>query len=252
MVSTSTSLQSSSHKQTQQPVFILHTYPFKETSLVVEMFSQAFGRVAVVAKGARRPMSAMRGMLQSFQLLSGTWSGKNELKTLHSLEWMSGLTLLKGDALMCGFYMNELLLRLLPRDDAHDQLFIYYSHTLQHLANLSPDASGSELAIILRQFELKLLQELGYAVPLLHDENGELIESSKEYRFEAEYGACELTATKNGLQLRGQTLIDMARNDYLNPLTQNQSKLLMRYLLQYYLGEKPLHTRQLLIDLQGL
>ncbi len=240
-----------SHKQSQQPVFILHTYPFKETSLVVELFSQAFGRIAVVAKGARRPLSAMRGMLQSFQLLSGTWSGKNELKTLHSLEWMAGLTLLKGDALMCGFYMNELLLRLLPRDDAHEQLFIYYSHTLQDLANLKEDVAPSTLAILLRQFELKLLQELGYAVPLLVDEDGTEITSDKEYRFEAEYGACALTATKNGVQLRGQTLLDMARNDYRSVTTQTQSKQLMRYLLQHYLGEKPLHTRQLLIDLQG-
>ena len=138
-----------------QAVYVLHTYPFKETSLVVELFSQQFGRIAAVAKGARRPRSAMRGMLQSFQMLAGAWSGKNELKTLHSLDWNAGLTLLNGEALMCGFYMNELLLRLLPREDAHVNLFQHYEIALQTLAN------ETDLATTLRRFELKLLQELG-------------------------------------------------------------------------------------------
>ena len=241
---------SSSHKQAQQPVFILHTYPFKETSLVVEMFSQQFGRIAAVAKGGRRPLSAMRGMLQSFQQLSGTWSGKNELKTLHSLEWLTGLTLLKGDALMCGFYMNELLLRLLPRDDAHSQLFEYYAQTIQLLSSLPAPADSTQLAMVMRRFELKMLQELGYAVPLTHDENGEIIHADKTYRFEADYGACDVSATKHGILIAGNTLLEMARGDYNSHTTQGQSKQLMRYLLQHYLGEKPLHTRQLLVDLQ--
>jgi DNA repair protein RecO (recombination protein O) len=236
----------SNNKQSNQAVYVLHTYPFKETSLVVELFSQQFGRIAAVAKGARRPHSAMRGMLQSFQMLSGAWSGKNELKTLHSLDWNAGLSLLKGEALMCGFYMNELLLRLLPREDAHENLFEYYANALQTLSN------GVDLATTLRRFELKLLQEMGYAVPLLQDENDVAILADNTYRYEAEYGACALSATKNGVQLRGKTLADMARDDYSDSITQSQSKQLMRYLLAHYLGDKPLHTRQLLIDLQGL
>lgn len=242
---------SGSHKQSLQPVFILHTYPFKETSLVVEMFSRDLGRIAAVAKGARRPLSAMRGMLQSFQQLAGTWSGKNELKTLHDLEWMTGLTLLRGDALMCGFYMNELLLRLLPRDDAHVQLFEYYAQTVQTLSTLPMPVDGTQLAMVMRKFELKMLQELGYAVPLTHDEHGEIIHADSTYRFEADYGACDPSATKNGLLILGNTLLQMARGDYSDSTTQAQSKQLMRYLLQHYLGEKPLHTRQLLVDLQG-
>ena len=239
-------IRTDSHRQDNRPVYVLHTYPFKETSLVVELFSKEFGRIAAVAKGARRPHSAMRGMLQSFQMLSGAWSGKNELKTLHSLDWSAGLTLLKGEALMCGFYMNELLLRLLPREDAHEALFEYYTNTIQTLTN------GADLATTLRRFELKLLQEMGYAVPLLQDENGLEILANNTYRYEAEYGACELKATKNGVQLSGKTLLDMAHDDYAESLTQSQSKQLMRYLLMHYLGDKPLHTRQLLIDLQGL
>ena len=246
MLVANNNLKQDAYKKNNEPVYVLHTYPFKETSLVVELFSQQFGRVAAVAKGARRPHSAMRGMLQSFQHLSGAWSGKNELKTLHSLDWSAGLTLLKGEALMCGFYMNELLLRLLPREDAHENLFNYYAAALQTLT------IGADFASTLRRFELKLLQELGYAVPLLKDENEVLIEANKTYRYEAEFGACELSATKKGVQCRGKTLLDMARDDYADNLTQSQSKQLMRYLLAHYLGDKPLHTRQLLIDLQGL
>ncbi len=229
-----------------QAVYVLHTYPFKETSLVVELLTQTHGRVTAVAKGARRPRSAMRGMLQAFQKLNATWSGKAELKNLHNLEWSDSLVILQGEALMCGFYLNELLLRLLPREDPHEQLFAYYQDTLKTLAQ------SQSLAAELRRFELNLLQELGYAVPLTADENGELIDADRQYRYEAEYGACELSATKNGVQLQGKTLLDMARSDYSAAQTQVQSKQLVRYLLTHYLGDKPLHTRQLLMDLQEL
>jgi DNA repair protein RecO (recombination protein O) len=235
-----------SHRQDNQPVYVLHTYPFKETSLVVELFSKEFGRIATVAKGARRPRSAMRGQLQAFQMLLATWSGKGELKTLHSLEWADSLLVLQGESLMCGFYLNELLLRLLPREDSHEDLFEYYHNTIKTLAK------AQQLATDLRRFELKLLQQMGYAVPLLVDENGEAIEADKSYRYEAEFGASALNKSRNGVQLLGQTLLNMANDDYTGAHTQQQSKHLMRYLLAHYLGDKPLHTRQLLIDLQGL
>ena len=238
------------NRQDNQAVYVLRTFPFKETSLVVELFAHGFGRVAATAKGARRPRSAMRGMLQSFQPLVATWSGKLELKTLHSLDWGGGLLLLKGEALMCGFYLNELLLRLLPREDPHEALFEYYSATLKILD------CGKDLASTLRRFELKLLQELGYAIPLGVDADSAAIDTTYIYRYEAEHGAIRLNAalkhTQNGVQLSGGTLMAMANDDYSHPQTQQQSKQLMRYLLAHYLGDKPLHTRQLLIDLQGL
>lgn len=230
----------------QQPVFVLHTYPFKETSLVVELFSRDFGRVAAVAKGARRPRSAMRGMLQSFQPLSATWSGKSELRNLHFLEWGDGLLQLNGNALMCGFYLNELLLRLLPREDAHEALFLYYTETLRVLA------AGSDAPATLRRFELRLLQQLGYALPLMEDAHGAIIQPDSAYRYVAERGALPENEGRIGVQLLGKTLLDMAREEYADPVTQQQSKQLMRTLLAHHLGEKPLYTRQLLMDLQQL
>lgn len=235
------------NRQDNQPVFVLHTYPFKETSLVVELLTRDFGRIAAVAKGARRPRSAMRGMLQSFQPLIGAWSGKAELKNLHSLEWGEGLLLLRGDALMCGFYLNELMLRLLPREDEHAALFDYYAETLRTLARSEP------LPATLRRFELKMLQEMGYALPLDRDERGEAVLADRNYFYVPEHGpVSQQSSGQNGVQLSGKTLLDMAQDRYTESQTRQQSKLLMRFLLAHYLGDKPLHTRQLLIDLQEL
>jgi DNA repair protein RecO (recombination protein O) len=241
------------HRQDNQPAFVLHTYPFKETSLIVELFTREFGRVSAVAKGARRPRSALRGMMLSFQPLLATWSGKNELRNLHNLEWGGGLLMLRGQALMCGFYMNELLLRLLPREDGHESLFDYYGHTLRELSR----GSGYEqdTAITLRRFELRLLQEMGYAVPLEQDESGMPVEPGRSYYYIPERGAClamEGSYEQAGVKLSGQTLLNMAHDDYDELQTRQQSKHLMRMLLGHYLGDKPLHTRQLLIDLQEL
>ncbi|MCX7628211.1 MAG: DNA repair protein RecO [Methylophilaceae bacterium] len=234
-------------RQDNQQVYVLHTYPFKETSLVVELFSRQFGRIAAVAKGARRPRAAMRGMLQAFQPLAASWSGKSELRLLHGVEWRGGMHLLHGQALICGFYLNELILRLLPREDPHEVLFEHYEAALVQLAN------ARQLEQILRRFEKRLLQELGYALPLEHEADSALpVEANREYDYVPERGPVPRGEAQSGVQLRGKTLLDMARDDYSDALTLQQSKLLMRALISHYLGNRPLHTRQLLIDLQQL
>jgi DNA repair protein RecO (recombination protein O) len=113
-----------------QPAFVLHAYAYRETSLIVEALSASHGRVALVARGAKRPRSELRGVLQAFQPLTLSWAGGGELKTLIRAEWQSGLPLVSGSALLCGFYLNELLLKLLPREDAHPQLFNDYQDAL--------------------------------------------------------------------------------------------------------------------------
>jgi DNA repair protein RecO (recombination protein O) len=234
-----------SSKQENQQFYILHTYPFKETSLIAELFSENFGRIPVVAKGARRPRSSLRGMLQSFQPLQATWSGSGEMKILHSIEWSDKYLSIEGDSLVCGFYMNELLMRLLPREIEHKPLFDFYHESMTMLS------IGENLSITLRRFELKLLQELGYQVPLDKDENLEPIDANKIYRYEAEYGASDLQKTENGIKISGQTLLDMAQNSYQSNQTELQSKQLMRYLIGYYLGDKPLNSKKLFLHLQG-
>src|SRR5688572_2315338 len=159
-----------------QPAFVLHSYPFRETSLVVELVTRDFGRVAVVARGARRPRSALRGVLLAFQPLLVSWAGKGELHTLIRAEWHGPYQPLKGLALVCGFYLNELLLKLLARHDAHERLFDTYSDTLRALVPQA-DPGG-----VLRAFEKNLLRELGYAVTLDRDaESGHPIAAEQRY-----------------------------------------------------------------------
>ena len=234
-------------RQGDQPAYVLHTYPYRETSLIVEVFSRDFGRLPLMARGARRPKSAVRGLLLSFQPLSLSWFGKGELRTLHSAEWQGGQPLLQGTALICGFYLNELLLKLLHRDDPHEQLFLYYQETLQELAR------RTDYAAVLRRFEMNLLKELGYALTLAHDaDSGAAIETDVHYRYVFERGPVRQKTGQNGVELLGKTLLDMAADDYADPVTLQQSKALMRALINHYLGEDTLHTRQILKDLQEL
>jgi len=232
-----------------EPAFVLHTYPFRETSLIVESFTRNLGRIPLVAKGARRPKSAVRGMLLAFQPLLLSWSGRRELRTLVKAEWQGGLSPLSGLALICGFYLNELLLRLLPRDDPHERLFDYYRETLALLAGRGSPAP------VLRRFELRLLQELGYAVPLDHDAGTGLgLDPDRQYAYIPEQGPVPASAAPPGtaVEFRGKTLLDMAHGEYADPVTLAQSKTLMRLLINHQLGGHPLHTRQLLKDLKEL
>lgn len=234
-------------RQEEQLAYVLHTYPYRETSMIVEVFSRDFGRLPLIARGARRPKSAVRGLLLSFQPLSLSWFGKTELRTLHSAEWQGGQPLLQGMALICGFYLNELLLKLLHRDDPHEQLFLRYQETLQELAR------RTDYAAVLRRFEMNLLKELGYALTLTHEaEAGAEIEPDEHYRYVIERGPVRRNAGQMGVELRGKTLLDMAADDYGDPATLQQSKALMRALINHYLGADTLHTRQILKDLQEI
>ncbi len=224
--------------------FVLHTRPWRETSLIVDVLSRHHGRLGLVARGARRQSSGIKARLIPFQPLALSWFGKGQLRTLHGAEWQGGSLMLRGHALMCGFYLNELLLRLLPEGDSHETLFDHYSATLAAL-NVQPDMEP-----VLRRFELDLLSELGYAQPLGHRADGGELDPARHYGYQAGVGVTPLGRDETGYA--GQTLLDLAAGDLSNPTTLAGGKLLMRALLAHYLGDKPLATRQLLIDLQKL
>jgi DNA repair protein RecO (recombination protein O) len=229
--------------------FILHTYPFKETSVVAEVFTRSHGRVGVIARGARRPASALRGLMQPFTPLLLSWFGKSELKTLHAAEWQGGLVAPQGRALMCGFYLNELLLRLLARGDAHEVLYERYVDTLDQLAG---ESTAIDYERILRRFEKNLLSEVGYGATFDVDaESGAPIEPGLRYVFQPERGALR-AAGQQGCQVSGQTLIDLAADRFEQPATLAEAKSLMRTLINHTLGAKPLYTRQLLRELTDL
>lgn len=240
---------SSDARINNEPGFILHTYPFKETSVVAEVFTRSHGRTALIARGARRPTSALRGLMQPFTPLLLSWFGKSELKTLHAAEWQGGLTAPQGRALMCGFYLNELLLRLLARGDAHELLYDRYADTLDQLAG---EARGTDYERILRHFEKNLLSEIGYGATFDVDaDSGAPIEAGVRYVFQPERGALRASG-QPGCPVSGQTLIDLAAGRFEQPATLVEAKTLMRTLINHTLGAKPLYTRQLLRELTEL
>ncbi|WP_175626626.1 MULTISPECIES: DNA repair protein RecO [Oxalobacteraceae] len=230
-----------------QPGFVLHSYPYKETSLIVDVFTRDHGRIALVAKGAKRPHSQLRGVLQTFQPLSVGWSGKAEVRTLTAAEWVGGLLPLEKSALLCGFYLNELLVKLLARDDPHPALFDHYISALNQLAHDEP------AAIVLRKFERALLQETGVASDWrVCAASGKAITLEQIYVLDPERGPRPARPSDVWPRVSGKTLLDMENEDYSDAQTQTQSKFLMRFLLAHHLNGAPLNTRQILIDLLQL
>ncbi len=249
----------------QEAGFVLHAYPYKETSLVVETFTRRFGRVGLLARGARRPRSAMRGVLLAFHPLHLTWRASAELGNLISVEWGGGQKMLAGNGLMCGFYINELLLRLLPRDDPHEALFDAYGEALARLSAgeaLARPSAGTSLArpavvaaqsAILRGFERRMLAELGYAPVLDRDAaNGAAIAPGRRYVYEPERGPVETHRMDGDSVISGRTLLDMAADNYDDSKTREEARRLMRVLIAERLGGQALHTRAVLAELQDL
>ncbi|KVM69552.1 DNA repair protein RecO [Burkholderia gladioli] len=242
------SARASDFRVSEQPGFVLHSYPYRETSLIIDVLTRDHGRVALVAKGAKRPHSALRGVLQTFQPLSLSWSGKSEMRTLTGAEWVGGMLPLGGDALLCGFYVNELLVKFCAREDPFPPLFQHYLVTLARLAHDEPAVQ------VLRSFERVLLRETGYARALNRTTARRAVQPEGRYVFDPERGVREASdeLPAHWPVVAGQTLLDMEEDDYHRAQTVAQSKTLMRFLLNTYLGGTPLATRQILIDLQNL
>jgi DNA repair protein RecO (recombination protein O) len=240
-------------RRDDEPAFVLHTYPYRETSLIVEALTAGYGRVGMVARGAKRPRSELRGILQGFQPLLLSWSGQAELKTLIRAEWRGGLPLVGGSALLCGFYLNELLLKLLPREDPHPRLFAAYEAALTELA------AGGEQAPLLRRFEVQLLAELGYALPLVREaDTDEPVDPAARYHYAFDRGprrAGSRAPPGAGPALplvRGATLLALADGRYADAETAGEAKRLMREVLDHYLEQRGVESRRVVQDLQAL
>lgn len=237
----------------QEPAYLLHSYPWKETSLVLETFSRSHGRIALVARGARRPRSALRGVLMAFQPLRLSWTGGGEVHALVGAEWVGGHASLAGAALMSGFYLNELLLRLLPRDDPHEALFDAYADCVARLASDTARSANAVQSALLRGFERRFLAELGYALSLDRDAgSGAPIDPDATYVYLPERGPVAAAGAGGDLRVRGRTLLDIAADDYTRGETREEARVLMRSLIALRLGSQPLHTRNVMMELQAL
>lgn len=225
----------------QQPAFVLHTSDYRETSLLVEAYSRNHGRVGLIAKGARRAKTGLRAVLNPFQPLLLSWSGKSDLATLTAAEPDQAALALGGEALYCGFYMNELLMRLLHRHDPHERLFDAYQGALARLQ------TGGEYDAALRIFERHLLQELGYGLVLDHEAGANTpIAPDRVYEYLPERGPVPADGDQTGgVTIRGRSLLALAAGRFSDAQELREVKRLMRRMLAPHLGERPLYSREL-------
>ena len=227
-----------------EPGFVLHSTPYRETSLIVELFTRTHGRIPVIAKGARRPRSALRAVLLGFQPIDFMLAGRGEMKILAQAQWRGGLAMVQGEALLYGFYLNELIVRLLAREDPHPELYDGYERALGELATRGADES------VLRRFEWLLLQNIGYAPDLARDRDGGAIAADGRYRIDA--GEWTRVDPNDPDAFAGRVLEDIAAKRYDAPGVLSQAKRLNRMVLGAQLEGAPLRTRQMLLDLQRL
>ena len=242
-----------------EPAFVLHRYDWSESSLILEVFTRHHGRVALVAKGAKKPSSNFRPVLLPLQLLHVAFGGDSEIRTLKGAEWAGGQVMPTGDALLSGYYLNELLLRLLARDDPHPQLFDTYAAAVSVLAS----EHGEAFEPALRAFELLLLREIGL-LPVLDMQTLTLgpLEPEGRYSLVPEAGLVASREQDGRASLSGAQwqALQRALDDHAPfSATVRQAapviaelKPQLRTLLHYHCGVSTLRTRQLMIDLQAL
>ncbi len=241
-----------------EPAYVLHRYDWSESSLILEVFTRHHGRIALVAKGAKRPSSSFRPVLLPLQMLHVGFGGDAEIRTLKSAEWQGGHVMPTGDALLSGYYLNELILTLLARDDPHPVLFDVYAHVVQVLAS----EHGEALQATLRAYELLLLREIGL-LPQLDVQTMTLgaLDAHVRYCLVPE-GGLRLSHADDRASLTGAQwgTLQAALQDGA-PFTTtlracaavtSELKPQLRALLHYHCGVRTLRTRQMMMDIQSL
>ena len=219
--------------------FVLHRRAYSETSLLVDVFTEDTGRLSLLAKGARARRSAWKSVLQPFTPLLLRWSGKSGLKILTKAEPAAITLPLQQTALYSGFYVNELICRVLEQETAQPQLFQDYLRCLTELA-------GAPLAVepVLRRFEFQLLQSLGYGVDFLHCAgSGQPIDENMTYRYREEGFMASLI--KDNLTFYGRDLLAFEQRRFDDSTVLQAAKRFTRLALKPYLGSKPLKSREL-------
>lgn len=225
-----------------QACFVIHRRDYSNTSLLLELFTLEHGRLPAIARGAKSGRGAKALLLRPFQPLLAGISGRGEVLTLGQVEPEGRAFDLDGPRLYCGFYLNELLMRLLGRNDPHPDLFASYLETLSGLSGT--DAVDGWL----RHFEVNMLKELGYALLLTHEEDtGEPVEPDACYRYEIEQGPVRVLRHdgRDPLLVAGRTLLALQHRSEMDVQSRREARDLMRSILAFYLGDKPLKSREL-------
>ena len=225
--------------------YLLHQRPYLNTSQLIDCLTRDHGLVTLVAQGSRRPKSGQRAVLQPFLALQISWVRRGELGRLTHVELRPPASELSGTRLLAGFYLNELLLRLVARGDANVPVFSCYSRALADLM------TRADTSMVLRLFELRFLEALGYGLNLHHDaETGEPICAERRYHFEPEVGARpEGDSSSGGDSYWGRELISLRDEKLNDDKSLRAAKRLLSRALNIYLGERPLKTRLVLREI---
>ncbi len=223
-----------------QPAYVLHRRAYRDSSQIVEVLTRDAGRIGLIARGARKGRRA--GRLEPFRPLTIGWSRRGELGTLTDIETPVTVPPLSGRALACGFYLNELVTRLVDRDEPLPELFAAYAEGLHGLL------AGQAQAPLLRRFELRLLEVLGYGLLLDRDaRHGEPVQAGRDYLYRFEEGPVPWDGSETGgLRVRGETLLELAAGRPGSTGTLREARRLLEWVLAQYLGPRPLKSRELL------
>lgn len=225
-------------------VFILHQRPYRETSLLLDLFSEQYGRVTLIAKGVRKKQQRMAAQFQLYQPILLSWFGRGDLQTVSTVELLEPRYVLPAGSVFCGLYINELLLRLLPLHDAEPALFTIYKQTLMALQ----EQENNE--ITLRLFEKKLLHHLGYGLVIDREsETGQEIQAEQHYSYHADIGLIVGQQGTDQLLISGRSLQHLSDEKGFDQHSLLEIKQLMRSVINFYLGGKPLKSRQLFAEM---
>jgi DNA repair protein RecO (recombination protein O) len=228
----------------QQAAFILHHRPFRDTSQILDVLSREHGKLALVARGSRGPKSRLRGVLRPFMPLSMSWVQRSDLGTLTGAELHGAPLRLSGDALLSGYYVNELLLHFLHRHDPQPEIFDVYAHGITALAG------QQEVAPVLRRFEIDLLRHLGYALNLEHEaDSHEPLRADRYYEYRFEQGPVQVERSDGPLVFSGALLTAVAAQQFSAAAVLQAANRLLREVIAFHLGGKQLQSRKVLLDL---
>lgn len=224
--------------------FVLHQRPYRETSLLLDVFTADYGRLSLVARGMRQSKRRHNNPLQLFQPLWLNWYGRGDLLTLSKIETTSAPYWLQGHAALCGLYINELLVRLLTQQQAEPMVFDAYQNALEGLQQTH------KAELVLRLFEKRLLEALGYGLDLTTDTNGELVKQQLHYSYQPELGLRPCSVNDPKRIISGVSLLQLQQENLTDADSLNEIKQLMRMIINYYLDGKPLKSRQLFAEMQ--
>lgn len=235
---------SSPRRVQEHPAFLLHHRPFRDTSLLLDVFSRDYGKFALVARGARSQKSRLKPLLRPFVRLNLSWVMRTDLGTLTGAELDGRLLKLSGDALMSGYYVNELILHLLHRHDPQPEVFAAYRQTIEQLA------ATDEPAPVLRAFEMELLGLLGYALSFDHESGSEdTLRASEYYEYRVEQGPVRVSRDTGPMIFSGAQLLAIRERRFDDDEALRAAGRLLRNVIGFHLGGKELKSRKVLVDL---